>query len=230
MAAHCSRVLFAALALAAALPSGAQERVDREKRDMSIGAETAAPGGVKRPYVEIGDCWAYRTENMNNKGPIGEYNMCVSLVDPSKNVILAVATRKSDGREFDVSFDTAWNPRTSIMGFIIAGDARFLRFPADVGDTYSFEYETRRPNEIQVLGRSTYNVKVVGWEDVTVPAGRFRALKVQGEGTGFSSGQSWPQSFTIWYVPEVNNVVKTFVRHRAGFHWGEELVGYRLNQ
>jgi len=66
----------------------------------------------------------------------------------------------------------------------------------------------------------TYQVKAGGWESVTVPAGTFRALKVEVEG---NRGQDpdpiwWPKQamrfvHTIWYVPEAKRYVKA--HHKA---------------
>ncbi len=65
-----------------------------------------------------------------------------------------------------------------------------------------------------------YAVKVGGWESVTVPAGTFRALRVEVEG---SRGRDpdpfwWPKQamrfqHTIWYAPEAKRYVKA--RHLA---------------
>ncbi len=66
----------------------------------------------------------------------------------------------------------------------------------------------------------TYGVKAIGWESVTVPAGTFRALRIEVEG---SRGRDpdpfwWPKqaerfAHTIWYAPEAKRYVKA--RHRA---------------
>jgi hypothetical protein len=66
----------------------------------------------------------------------------------------------------------------------------------------------------------TYTVKAAGWENVTVPAGTFRALKVEVEGTRGKDPDPnwWPKqamrfAHTIWYAPEARRYVKA--RHRA---------------
>ena len=65
-----------------------------------------------------------------------------------------------------------------------------------------------------------YTVKVGGWEEVKVPAGTFRALRVDVEGSRGKDPDPfwWPKQaarfqHTIWYAAESGRYVKA--RHRA---------------
>lgn len=65
-----------------------------------------------------------------------------------------------------------------------------------------------------------YATRVVGWESVTVPAGTFRALRVEIEGNRGKDPDPfwWPKQaarfqHTIWYAPEAKRYVKS--RHQA---------------
>ena len=62
-------------------------------------AQSDAP--VRRPEIRVGDSWTYRGTNILETGT-HEYEVRVSFVDDK--VILVVATRKSDGKEFDASY------------------------------------------------------------------------------------------------------------------------------
>jgi hypothetical protein len=83
--------------------------------------------------------------------------------------------------------------------------------------------------------RHKRHVKVVGWEEVTVPAGTFRALRIEAEGP--FERVDMPIVGTakevMWYVPQVKRYVKwTFenwnVRGRNQW-WGWELLDYELH-
>jgi hypothetical protein len=61
-----------------------------------------------------------------------------------------------------------------------------------------------------------YTTRVVGWESVTVPAGTFRALRLEVEGSRGKDPDAywWPKQaarfqHTVWYVPEVKRYVKS---------------------
>ena len=179
-------------------------------------ASSAADGEpVRAPYVEKGDCWSYRARNFRDQGKFraaDEYELCVSFIDAATGTILGVQTFKSDARENDATFTTDWGSVRSGSGAVNTPPARFLRFPLRAGDSYRLEYETRNPRAAKnLLARHRWDIKVVGWEDVTVPAGTFHALKIEGKGSyeRVDSGARGAESVTYWYAPEVARWVKS---------------------
>ena len=68
----------------------------------SLFALAADDQPVQAPYIEVGDCWSYRGENIQNREPIENYEMCGTFIDAQKDVIAAVATVKSAGREIEI--------------------------------------------------------------------------------------------------------------------------------
>ena len=81
-----------------------------------------------------------------------------------------------------------------------------LSFPLAPGKTYGGKLTYPAP-----VGGGGINIdmttKVLDWEEVTVPAGKFRALKVEanGKASGAASGN---RKITLWYAPEVANYVR----------------------
>ena len=194
---------------------------------------TAALAGdddfVKQPYVEVGDCWTYRrtSVSMNDKS-VHDYTSCVTYIDYSKDVIFAVASTGGDGS--DHTFTTEWNP--VINEYAIRAKTHFLKFPLHVGDKYSFDEDYQLAESVEKKRKRKWDMKVVGWDDVTVPAGTFRAMRIEGIGIGtaMNARHSQPQKrVTIWYVPEVNRDVKT-IWTRNSDTVVLELTQYRLNK
>ena len=194
---------------------------------------------VQAPYVEKGDCWSYRASNFRDQGKLrdaDEYEICVSFVDKANGTILGVQTFKSDGRENDLTYTAEWGNARSGSGATNSPPARFLRFPLHAGDSYRLEYETRNPRAARKLqARHRWDLKVVGWEDVTVPAGTFRALKIEGKGSydRLDSGLRGDESVTYWYAPEVARWVKfeQWDQHSNGGQVStSELTSFRLNK
>ena len=187
---------------------------------------------VRAPYVERGDCWSYRAENIQHQGkPIRDYELCVNLVDPSKDRIFAVATVKDDGREIDMVYSTEWATYASVTGMISRQGVRPYRFPMKVGDAYSMEFDFLNPRLGTNAGTVRNEVKVAGWEDIAVPAGTFRALRIEMKGRTKRTDQisEFDQSTTIWYSPQVRRHVK-FQNRNPWQTQGEELTSFRLNQ
>ena len=188
---------------------------------------------VQAPDVRVGDCWSYRGDNLDNRGRIDDYEECVTFVDRNKDVILAVAKIKSDGREIETGYSSDWFPSATIDGQIVTpvkGQKLHL-FPLHIGDTRSFEVEFRRALLGANAGKVAWNYKVVGWEDITVPAGRFHAIKIEGRGDmhRYDVFMNVPLKSAWWYAPEVNRHVKAWLENPDGRR-GVEMTGYRLNK
>lgn len=59
---------------------------------------------------------------------------------------------------------------------------RPLSFPLSIGKSWEIEYSEDHPNRQHSSEHFRTVYKVIGWEDVTVAAGTFHALKLEGEG------------------------------------------------
>jgi hypothetical protein len=59
---------------------------------------------------------------------------------------------------------------------------RPLSFPLSVGKAWDVEYTEDHPNRLHNSEHFKTAFKVAAWEDVTVPAGTFHALKIEGDG------------------------------------------------
>ena len=80
-------------------------------------------------------------------------------------------------------------------------------WPLAVGKRWEFEAEWSLPDGLS--GRSEQKVEVTDFEEVTVPAGKFMAYKI--EHRGFyrtSSGATGRQDDTFWYAPDLKVDVK----------------------
>jgi hypothetical protein len=183
---------------------------------------------VVKPEIRVGDSWTYRSTNIFGPGT-HEHEDRVSFTNDK--VILLVSTSKSDGKEADSSWTTDWNAVTSIGGLMYRPNAGIFRFPLRIGDKHDVRYEQLRPRVTAAENSTIGSVKVTGWETVEVPAGKFRAIKVEVESTVRPSGGSraYPRDLTYWYVPDVRRWVKDQgVTPRNKF--SSELLEYKLNE
>src|SRR5262249_11464972 len=96
------------------------------------------------------------------------------------------------------------------VGIIHDKPARFLNFPLRVGGSHDVTFEVIARRGGTARSRFQETIRIVGWEDVEVPAGRFRALKLEAKGTFFrldASFGGWTRR-ELWYVPEAKRWVK----------------------
>jgi len=177
---------------------------------LSLVAHAQDPDVVKAPYIEVGDCWTYAVKGFFRRGWIDSYRECVTYIDTQKNLVICVATLRPTGEEVETAYTLTWGTIADVGGHVNKPPVE-IRFPLRVAETYELTneyYDT--PNGESAAGRVTRKVTVVGWEDVTVPAGRFRALRIETVGRWESKpGGTGPVKTTFWYAPAANRTVKS---------------------
>lgn len=201
---------------------------------------------IARPEVKAGDRWTYRRMDYWTNQATGTYELQVKSVDAKS--IAAIATEK-DGKAGEGRYTADWNAIVSALDQArITPDTGLLRFPLRAGATYPSKFHldpVRSDAGVSVGADYDYTVKVLGWEEVVVPAGRYRALRIEAEGsmqrppgrTGFTRlpVPSFART-VIWYVPEVRRWVKYVYEDsiqiigliRPEQRMGEELVEFTL--
>jgi hypothetical protein len=199
---------------------------------LACAAQRDAP--VRAPEVKVGDTWTYRRMDYDANQPRGRYEMRVVFAE--RGVIQVVNTQKGKEEEVDTTYTSEWNAVT-IPSRVFNPHTGWFKFPLEVGATYNAAFDVVLIKNQVAQSRNQRRVKVVGWEDVVVPAGRFRALKIVSEGhfqrldNTFMSGTS---RNVIWYVPEIRRWAKITLENRPtgtkshGEHTGEELLEYKL--
>ena len=179
----------------------------------SFAADTPpSPAGdtsAQPPTIHTGDAWTDRLSSGDKD--------------------FKVTSMTSDGVSFtqwgaEQQSDSQWNPM--VTRSLTEAESPPLNyekplllypFPLTPGKTWSAEARWQIP-DIEQAGRSDVDGKVGDWEQVTVPAGTYRAIKVDltirliGR-LGFND----TTRITYWYVPEVNRFVK--------YHYQDESQG-----
>jgi hypothetical protein len=183
---------------------------------------------VVKPEIRVGDSWTYRGTNALAPGT-HEYENRVSFA--SEKVILLITTRKGDGKEVDSSWTSEWNATTSHAGYMFQPNSGMFRFPLRVGDKHEFTFKFLRPRVETIENSTTGSTTVVGWEMVEVPAGKFRAIKLEVDTVvqPLDGSLAYPRRVTFWYVPDVRRWVKLQV-FTPRVSSSEELLAYKLNE
>ena len=194
---------------------------------------------LERPVIKAGDTWTYRSTT--ERGPSGwnqthdEIN--VTRVTSSAIYISTKVTGSTQPpKEMFVGPD--WSRVRDVNGKETVVN-RPLAFPLSDGKSWEVDYTEQNPNKNHKSERFDSHFVVVGYETVEVPAGKFRALKIESDGhweAQLAPGQSVVQSAqtgqgdatmatqvqntaerqtsgrlykAFWYVPEVKRWVKS---------------------
>ena len=90
------------------------------------------------------------------------------------------------------------------------GRRRLLNFPLEIGKTWKDRFVSRPT--YGTTGASPENIyyetyTVLGWEDIVVEAGKFRAIKLEYKQEGIGQDRTWVGKAWYWYSPEVGYFV-----------------------
>jgi len=205
-------------------------------------SSAAAPAAdtVAQPAVHAGDTWSYRAtlERTPNLWKQSHTESTVVRSSPT-SVLLRNSEVGSTNPPAEFLVNPDWSRFRSIGGKETVV-YRPLTFPLGVGKTWDLDYTDDHPsNAAHKSERRELHYRAVGWEEVEVPAGKFRALKIEADGSW--SGEVAPKTAAtmttvagangstaaaqtvnvtartvsgrlyaaVWYVPEARRFVKT---------------------
>ncbi len=185
-----------------------------------------ADEAIARPQVRVGDAWSYRQTSLITQ----------RAAEFSYSVVEAGDTRiktMSDG--YGETYTPDWNLIESSAGMKIAPHEGYFSFPLEPGKTWPFKFE-RTVAKMRTAWEGV--ARVIGWEDIEVPAGSFRALRVD-IGGSFGSGPVARRSqlqLSYWWSATVNRWVRQDIwMSRPGgkvtdFNTRTELIRYTQAQ
>lgn len=207
-----------------------------------VQASTAAPIPaavlpVVQPALHADDTWRYKNST-ELKGRFGETHDESTVVRTQADaVLLKVHALDSPLQPTELLVGNDWSRFRSVDGREQVVNRPFS-FPLTSGKTWTVDYVESNPNRNLSSEHWVTNYRVVGTERITVPAGTFDAIKVEGTGqwtatiapavTGIATTRSDIQGVAVanridrqvshdatgriykafWYVPAVKRAVK----------------------
>jgi hypothetical protein len=148
---------------------------------MALGSD---PASIPAPSLKVGDTWVF--ERTHEQGTTGFSDQRIDLTIDRVNSDTMLVGIKRDGAPNafeDHMSGVDWSQRRMVGGQeTITG--RPFSFPLKIGDSWTADYADPQRHGLQTYAKFHTTYRVVGWEDITVPAGTFHALKVEANGTG----------------------------------------------
>jgi hypothetical protein len=184
------------------------------------------------------DSWIYHeTIQKGDKTKVSDSEISVVRAD-SEDLLVGVKAVGSTQSPVEVMFKPDWAKFRGLNG-VETVVSRPLAFPLSLGKSWNVKYVEINPSPRHVREAFDIAYKVAGWEDVTTPAGAFKALRIEGKGNWVADiaarvqnnavvaqqGAAMAQStqslvqgaqrttgriyHVVWYVPEVKRWVKS---------------------
>jgi hypothetical protein len=203
-------------------------------------ANLAIAENISQPALQPQDTWKYRRTTETRPDVWRQVHFEGSVLRNSGSTVL-IRNQEVDStnppREILINSD--WSNFRSLSGKETVVHRPFA-FPMSVGKSWDLEFTDDHPNN-KAHKSETRRLKyhVVGWEDVEVPAGKFKALKIEADGmwtgeiaprtaasiatqSGAQGTAAVAQTVNVtaetvtgrlyqayWYVPEVKREVKS---------------------
>jgi gag-polyprotein putative aspartyl protease len=191
------------------LPPSAQSKAVSET------GYTQMPGdSVEIPNTKVGE--TYILEYLSPDSLKSSYSLERKVVAVGEgHITIATKNVKSKtGKARTLQFTPEWNLLSSRnadgTGFDYAPALKYFAFPLYPGKTWQ---QTSRETNIQTgkVREHTLSATVEEWEEITVPAGAFRALKItlQTELRDLSTGEISTGTDTSWYAPDIRRTVRS---------------------
>ncbi len=168
-------------------------------------AQTAAMPDVST--FKVGDLWEWR--QIDNRTKLEESRSSTSVIEEKGARAMMV-----DGIQRSLEFPYLFEPSSK----------PWRVWPLEVGKHWQIDVEYVRPD--RTTGHLKSDARVVSYEEVTVPAGKFMAFKIEQDGyVRISNGFNGRLVDTFWYAPTARADVK-HVRRVGNQDFTRELVKY----
>ena len=158
-------------------------------------ALAADPASLPAPSLKSGDAWVY--DRTLERGTTGFSSERIAIqIDQVRGDTLVVGLKKdgAPGAFEDHIAGSDWSQRRMVDGEETT-TSRPFDFPLAVGKTWKTDFVDPNRSGLQLSAHFKTTYKVIGWEDVTTPAGTFHALRV--EGTGSAEAKMAPSASVI---------------------------------
>lgn len=182
---------------------------------------------IAAPELKVGEAWTYSIVMIDRGDPQRKRTEYGVMRQVEKVTDAAVWVRERNtvfaGHEMQVKFDKQWNPVEAPLlnnSAIVRFDPHLpvFNFPLAPGQKWTRNFTVSQVESRDVGEEGQSEGKVIGWEEITVPVGRFKALRIETL-TPYYTGQRTRIIFAdpnlyggaqehFWYVPELKNVVK----------------------
>lgn len=157
-------------------------------------AMAADPAQIDRPSLTAGTTFRLRVSDVMTKVVTRETGYFVHAAGDAEVVIATEAGEVAlvlDGKTLAI--------KQGAEGRNYEPAYERVRYPVVPGSQWEIKYGNSHPQCGQTS--SVQHFKALGWEDVTVPAGSYRALRIESEGTWINSCGNDRMVHRHWVVP-----------------------------
>ncbi|MEQ1637855.1 MAG: hypothetical protein ABL903_14315 [Methylococcales bacterium] len=172
------------------------------------------------PIHKQGDTYTLESVNLDNVSINSTTERKVISSNSEKIMIESRNVQSKSGLVRKLEFTPEWNliavRNSDGSGVNYSPPLTYYKFPLTSGKTWQ-QTSIETNIKTSAIREHTLSAFVGNWENITVPAGTFRGVKVtiQTELVDRTTGQKTMSTDTSWYVPEVRRSVRSLTSSRS---------------
>jgi hypothetical protein len=166
------------------------------------------------PVHKEGDTWQFNFSRNGQVASSTEQNDGMYELSITQGVVKIYEVNGNQKNEIAIQPDGSTQGLLRLIGKIDQQERPNVKFPLSAGQKWTYQYETR-PAGLPRDQRRSVEVNVAGMEQVTTPAGSFKAYKLirseswSSTGRGGGGGRANTATTTYFYSPETRSIVKS---------------------
>jgi hypothetical protein len=205
------KILFVSFTVAAALAGCAAPGVP-------VAPMGSLQGQVQSPKLVTGQQWTYRRLDLWRNEEAERFSQSFTTETNGKWAVLWTIHSSKDETRIGTTEESFSSANHGFGDPRMSGQYEPLRFPLSVGKTWTFNYKFQSKPE--TLIDVTQTAVVSGWETVTVPAGTFKALRIDHSAWygATENSKMWKGRITetFWYAPSAQRIVAQEYKDTTG--------------
>jgi hypothetical protein len=166
------------------------------------------------PVHKEGDTWQFNFSRNGQVASSTEQNDGMYELSITQGVVKIYEVNGNQKNEIAIQPDGSTQGLLRLIGKSDQQERPNVKFPLSAGQKWTYQYETR-PAGLPRDQRRSVEVNVAGMEQVTTPAGSFKAYKLirseswSSTGRGGGGGRANTATTTYFYSPETRSIVKS---------------------
>jgi len=183
---------------------------------VSHGQESATPiqadDAISMPELRIGDRWVYQRVDLWKQAVTWKLEQIVESVESPNAIFRYKYLESADPGILAGSTGTMgyfMSVQAERRSGLLSGVFEAVHFPLKAGMTWTHSLK-RRSFEGDVV-EGEFSANAVGWEEIKVPAGTFKSMKIEHKGRWSRPEKGWSgrEEMTVWYSPDAARIVRS---------------------
>jgi hypothetical protein len=137
---------------------------------------------LRAPRLNPGDSWTYENSNEARGTTRVTHDVLTLTRVDARELAIEVHPVGTPGPGREILSGPDWSRVRSVNGKLTVVNQP-LSYPLTLGKQWALDFSEDNPNRFHTREQWHMVYRVAGWEEITLPAGTFRALKIEGDGT-----------------------------------------------